>query len=571
MISPTESLAFSMHANPGVYAVLVGSGLSRAAQIPTGWEITLDLIRKLAALRKERPQPDPERWYRITFDSEPDYSELLDKLCGTPAERQQLLRAYWEPSAQEREDGLKQPTEAHHAIAALAADGFVRVILTTNFDRLIETALENAGVRPDVLSRPGDVRGAPPLVHMRCCVIKLHGDYRDTRIRNTRTELDRYPKKFDRLLARIFDEFGLVVCGWSAVWDSALRKALSRAPSGRFTTYWAARGDLTDEARRLVEHRRAELIPINDADEFFDGIHQYVESLQEFARPHPLSTEIAVASLKRYLAEPRHQIRLSDLVDNVVEKVVETTSDDAFAGNPSGSDDNAVKRRMQDLEAACSTLLALGVTGGSWTAEEKEDHVRPWERALDRLGSRDWPASDSEIDLQGYPAMLLLHALGLGVVEAGRLSNLGRVLETRIRTSYQKEENAALALHPVTLSRSDPVTRSTFGKRLRECLRLHARGIVPDETRYTMIFDRLEILLGLAYCCRRGHSDTTQSGCDPFWNVPGNADRFLNEIEASLSSGGRQSPFVTSRIFGGTEEECRRNLEELRATLRRRG
>ncbi len=172
MISPTESLAFSMHANPGVYAVLVGSGLSRAAQIPTGWEITLDLIRKLAALRKERPQPDPERWYRITFGSEPDYSELLDQLCGTPAERQQLLRAYWEPSAQEREDGLKQPTEAHHAIAALAADGFVRVILTTNFDRLIETALENAGVRPDVLSRPGDVRGAPPLVHMRCCVIK---------------------------------------------------------------------------------------------------------------------------------------------------------------------------------------------------------------------------------------------------------------------------------------------------------------------------------------------------------------------------------------------------------------
>ena len=26
MISPTESLAFSMQANPGVYAVLIGSG-----------------------------------------------------------------------------------------------------------------------------------------------------------------------------------------------------------------------------------------------------------------------------------------------------------------------------------------------------------------------------------------------------------------------------------------------------------------------------------------------------------------------------------------------------------------
>jgi hypothetical protein len=62
---------------------------------------------------------------------------LLDALAKTPAERQQLLRVYWEPSEQEREDGAKRPTAAHRAIAALVAQGFVRVILTTNFDRLM--------------------------------------------------------------------------------------------------------------------------------------------------------------------------------------------------------------------------------------------------------------------------------------------------------------------------------------------------------------------------------------------------------------------------------------------------
>ncbi len=41
MIDPVHSLAFSIQANPGVYAVLVGSGVSRAAKVPTGWEITL--------------------------------------------------------------------------------------------------------------------------------------------------------------------------------------------------------------------------------------------------------------------------------------------------------------------------------------------------------------------------------------------------------------------------------------------------------------------------------------------------------------------------------------------------
>ena len=63
MIDPIQSLAFSMQANPGVYAVLIGSGVSRPAKIPTGWEITLDLVRKLAAVDKENCDPNPAVWY----------------------------------------------------------------------------------------------------------------------------------------------------------------------------------------------------------------------------------------------------------------------------------------------------------------------------------------------------------------------------------------------------------------------------------------------------------------------------------------------------------------------------
>ena len=35
MLDPTNSLAFSKQANKGVYAVSLGSGMSRAARIPT--------------------------------------------------------------------------------------------------------------------------------------------------------------------------------------------------------------------------------------------------------------------------------------------------------------------------------------------------------------------------------------------------------------------------------------------------------------------------------------------------------------------------------------------------------
>ena len=59
------------------------------------------------------------------------------------------------------------------------------------------------------------MEGAPPLDHIRHMVFKVHGDYLDMRIRNTTTELSRYPREIDQLLDRIFDEYGLIVCGWS--------------------------------------------------------------------------------------------------------------------------------------------------------------------------------------------------------------------------------------------------------------------------------------------------------------------------------------------------------------------
>lgn len=80
------------------------------------------------------------------------------------------MRAYFEPTEDEREQGLKLPTVAHRAIASLVARGYVRVILTTNFDRLLELALEAEGVVPTVIATPDAVEGALPAAHA-CSVI----------------------------------------------------------------------------------------------------------------------------------------------------------------------------------------------------------------------------------------------------------------------------------------------------------------------------------------------------------------------------------------------------------------
>ena len=431
MIDPTQSLAFAIQANPGVYAVLVGSGVSRSAGIPTGWEITLDLVRKLSALNGETEISDPESWYRSSFGEEPNYSGLLDQLAKTPSERQQVLRPYFEPNDQEREEGLKQPTAAHHAIAALVARGFVRVVVTTNFDRLVEQALEGAGMAPTVISSGDMAQGALPLIHMQCCVIKLHGDYRDIRIRNTAVELEEYPYELNVLLDRIFDEFGLVVCGWSAEWDAALRSAMNRARSRRFTTYWAVRGGPGEKAQELISHRAAARIPIADADAFFSTVQQDVESIDEFSKPHPVSSEAAVGSLKRFIPESRYRIQLSDLIDGVVERIVESTATDQFAVRDGPiPNTSSITERVRRYEAVCSTLLAMASVGGFWAEEE---HFGIWQEALRRLGSKSQSSGTVIwLELQRYPATLLLYALGLGAVKGNRLRFLSSLLSTVI-------------------------------------------------------------------------------------------------------------------------------------------
>ena len=156
-------------------------------------------------------------------------------LAPTDAARQALLRRYFE----QLPDGSQvQPTAGHHALAALAASGRVRVILTTNFDRLIERALDQAGVAPQVTASSGAVDGMTPLVHAPTTVIKLHGDYLSLGLRNTPDELAKYPDEIRGLLSRIFDEHGLVIVGWSAEYDTALVEVLESAPSRRYPTYW---------------------------------------------------------------------------------------------------------------------------------------------------------------------------------------------------------------------------------------------------------------------------------------------------------------------------------------------
>lgn len=589
ILDPTTALAFAIHAAPGSYALLLGSGVSSATGIPTGWTIVLDLIKRIAATEKKNAGEDPEAWYAKRFGEEPKYAVLLDKLAKTASERQALIRRYIEPSEEQRQAGLRLPTNAHRAIARLVAGGYIRVILTTNFDRLLEQALEEAGVSFDVIDGVDSLRGARPLTQTPCLLIKLHGDYRDARIRNTPAELQTYEPEIDALLDRVLDEHGLLVCGWSAEWDGALRAAITRQPNRRFATYWAARAELAGEAKELVDRRGAVVISNYDAERVFTELEGKIAALSELDRPHPLSVATAIAELKRYLPDPQARIRLDDLLRTETERVVQAISDEQFSTQGPGSTED-VRQRVARYEAIVETLVSLCAIGAYYSSGAEQSRL--WGGLVARLANHARSASGlgAYLALRRYPALLCFYAAGVGAVAAENWSVLREIfLGSEFQESGENPVPLVGALHPGLAFRDVDVQAVLYptytgGRKytpisdyLHDLLRVPLKAVVPDEVRYTLAFDRFEFLLG-ATLSDVDHHRAPSQGYAPNMFVGSFGWRYRHRrgdpaewLQAEVSKRGEQWSLLKSGLFGSERARLEAALTAVVETTNRRG
>lgn len=511
-LSPAVMLATSMHAQPGVYAVLLGSGVSTGAGIPTGWGVVSELVRRVAAAAAPADasvltaaESDPGAWWAEHQEGPLGYSPLLASLAPTPAARQGLLVDFFEPTDDERQDGIKTPSAARRAVAELVKRGAIRVILTTNFDRLMEQALEAVGVSAQVIARPEAVNGMAPLAHAPATLIKLHGDYKDLGTRNTPEELQDYPEEWQTLLRQVLDEYGLVVVGWSAEWDTALAHTLESTANRRYPLYWDNRSSKGETAQRLLKLRSGQIISAAGADELFTGLLASIDALDRLAEP-PMSTAMAIARLKKYLPNPVHRIDLHDLVMSRVEYVREATQ--RHGTHSPGGDFEAV---YDDYMTTTTPLLALLVEG---VRHDRDNvHLDLWEDVLDRLVSLRTTPSGTFDEItwraQHYPALLALLTIGLVAVHRQRdevLVQLAHRAGWREPFGARDEEPVFELLHLNRVLDHGVVNAMTRwnGNRwskpqshmLRADLAPLLGDLVPAE-RFNDLFDDLEYRLGL--------------------------------------------------------------------------
>lgn len=559
-IEPMLKLSFVLYSNPGVYAILLGSGVSGPAGILTGWDVTLDLVKKLAVMSRKDPGGDPSDWYKSEYGEEPDYSKILDDLSTTSWERRNILHGYFEPNEDERKRGLKAPTKAHLAIARLVKDGIIKVILTTNFDRLIEQALEAIGIHPQVISTPDHIKGAEPLTHASCTVVKLHGDYRDVRIRNTEKELASYDDEMNEYLDRILAEYGLIICGWSATWDIALGEALKRRASRRYGTFWTVRGGLSPAAKDLSGLLKADVITIEDADSFFDTLSEQIISLVEYDRPHPLSIKASLETLKRYLPDETNRIRVADMLREETELVIKRLAEKNLYRVPQGCSVDQVKSTLEQCEVIMERLCRMIALGAYWNDYEyfRDLVIETSARIRNDLIQINKTSSDL-LSSSAYPLFLLSYCTGIGSLGGRKYSTVAGLLSSsscldevdekelllHMLVERSKRLNHIVGRVPKYKGKSTAASNWLHGK-LREWL----KDVVPDLRQYDELFDRFEYLLCLLYYIAENRDNRkTYSGWVPVgrfaWRDTSIYETFGEELEAL----GDNHPYVQKGLF----------------------
>ncbi len=401
-------MSATIHSNPGVYALLLGSGISYPAKIPTGWQLMEKLILKIAAVHGESPE-DPIEWYKTQFQKAARYDEVIQKLGATSADRNAILRPEFELQGDEGESDpeLKRPTKAHRAIASLIKRGYFNVVLTTNFDRLLEQALEAEGVNPNVVSTDTTLEGARPPQHSKITIYKIHGDYLDDDFRNIDSELGDYPEVWKTHIDRILDEYGLIICGWSAEWDRALRNRFEAAKSRRYTIFWSAYPEPTPEANQLIDHRGANVIEGKTADELFSELDANISALEQFNRPSPISVAVAIERVKRLIPDENKYIELEDFVKQEVIEAYEKFHTYDFQPMHRDYPNIAIENMLEHYFHRCEIPLNI-LTTLTW-------YGKPSQRDLVKFSIEQWAANFDNIsgvyDL--IPDIFLVYSTGI--------------------------------------------------------------------------------------------------------------------------------------------------------------
>lgn len=304
--------------------------------------------------------------------------------------------------------------------------------MTTNFDRLLEKAFELEGITPQVISHEGDISQATPVVHSKKpTIIKINGDYIDCQFRNTTEELDEYPEQMKLYLHRIFEDYGLVTCGWSGEWDKGLISIINNAVHSRYNSFFAYIGEPNDSLKTLSQNRLGELMPIGSADNLFSELYEQIMALEKYDANANMNHEMMMARVKKYLSSKQYDIEFADIIEKWGTEAYNQITEVAHYNFQLSKE--AFERYLEIHLRAIAPLLDATILTARWG---KEWHIKLFGDILIKLCIKPFQSGERGMVETSYihalAPTLLLNAIGIACVKYGRFKELNNLLKLAV-------------------------------------------------------------------------------------------------------------------------------------------
>jgi hypothetical protein len=229
-------------------AWLLGAGASAEAGMPTAGQLVDDLLLTLYCDETGQRRDDldfSDPMTRMRVRAYYDGAHGLPRLASSDFYSAIFERVYPDREVRARyvADRLRRarPHPGHRVFAGLVAQGLVRLAITTNFDPLIEQAVDpmlaEACDPPQQLTRL-DPHSSSRAEHAFATeawpmLVKLHGDLGAVTLKNTSEELREQDAALQRQVTSALSRFGLIVAGYSGRDRSVMRmlKAVLELPT----------------------------------------------------------------------------------------------------------------------------------------------------------------------------------------------------------------------------------------------------------------------------------------------------------------------------------------------------
>jgi hypothetical protein len=553
-------VAYAMHASPKRYALLLGAGISVAAGLPSGKDATAKMIREIALSDGKKIEGGEDakvciQWFTDEFEKPPTFDTLMARLRIGKENRREALQPFILPTDKMNNPLPVKPTQAHRMIAELVENKIVSLIITTNFDHLLEKAIEDVtGTRPVVI-RSDSNQNLMSIFPDTCRIVKVNGDFGNLELKITPEDLESYDAKVVDYIQRICAEYGLIICGWSGEYDWGLRQILASANIRRYPVFWCLRPDakIPDDSV-LVKNLKPIPVEIESADQFFTSAHTVVSRLQSIERIQLLTTSIATQKVMDALQQPKPDVLLSQLIHTQTDIILDELARESYVPAGTAHAPEIVGDRVNVLTRKTAPLAAMLATVAYYDDQYADLVYDVVERLVNVRFAE--PFAEGERDITGIlsdthfreclnhlrllPALLVIYSSGIASTKSEHFNTLEAVFTPKI-----KMNNTGLEVAKESYFESINISRifgcgdlwlslnrhhfggagSTFTYTYETCHGI-LRDLIPGDIRYSETFDTFEYLYDLAYL---------STGVDP--------DKILKDLSSR-----RDSP-MSSRVW----------------------